>query len=142
MDSPSHDRIVRSSESADGPYGQTITNGRHTLSADEPADAGGRDTGMDPYELLLAALCACTSMTLRMYARRKEWPLERVEVVARHSERATADQTDLFERIITLTGDLTLEQRARLIDIAERCPVSRTLQRGARVTAVEETFGV
>lgn len=81
-------------------------------------------------------------MTIRMYAMRKDWPLERVEVVALHSERATAERTDLFERTITLTGDLSLEQRARLIEIADLCPVSRTLQRGARVTAMEETFGV
>ena len=72
-------------------------------------------------------------MTIRMYAMRKDWPLERVEVVALHSERATAERTDLFERTITLTGDLSLEQRARLIEIADLCPVSRTLQRGARV---------
>lgn len=135
-------RLARTAENGDGPYGQTVTIGRHTFTADEPVSSGGGDIGPDPYELLLAALCACTSMTIRMYAMRKDWPLERVEVVALHSERATAERTDLFERTITLTGDLSLEQRARLIEIADRCPVSRTLQRGARVTAMEETFGV
>ena len=135
-------REVVVSENGRGRYQQTVSVGPHQLIADEPESMGGNDAGPAPFDYLLAGLGACTSMTLRMYARRKEWPLERVEVVARHSERATADQTDLFERIITLTGDLTLEQRARLIDIAERCPVSLTLQRGARVTAVEETFGV
>lgn len=115
---------------------QQITVGTHTLIADEPSEAGGSDAGPDPYSLLLAALGACTAMTLQIYARRNEWPLERVEVSLRHSRIHADDcsdcstkqgKIDQIERYISLTGGLTEEQRARLLEIAERCPVHRTL---------------
>jgi len=115
---------------------QQINAGAHTLIADEPREAGGSDAGLDPYSLLLAALGACTAMTLQIYARRKEWPLERVEVSLRHSrihaedcgDCATAQgRIDQIERYISLAGPLSAEQRARLLEIAQRCPVHKTL---------------
>ncbi len=123
------------SENGRGPYGQLITAGRHELSADEPTPIG-HDTGPSPYDLLLAGLGACTSMTLRMYAARKEWPLEHVSVSLKHSRIHAKDcadcdtesgQLDRIERVIRLTGDLDPEQRQRLHEIADRCPVHRTL---------------
>lgn len=122
--------------SSDGFLKQKITAGNHTLIADEPRGAGGTDAGPDPYSFLLAALGTCTSMTLQLYARRKQWPLEKVEVSLRHS-RIHADDcedcqtkeglVDRIERRISLTGQLSEEQRARLLEIAGRCPVHRTL---------------
>ena len=117
-------------------YSQKISVGSHVLQADEPGDYGGNDFGPNPYELLLAALGACTSMTVRMYADRKQWPLESVEVRLAHSKIHAAEcaacdtkegMLDRIEREITLLGDLSDEQRHRLLEIAERCPVHRTL---------------
>ena len=122
--------------SSDGYLKQTITAGNHSLTADEPLLAGGQDSGPDPYSLLLAALGACTSMTLQIYARRKGWPLEKVEVSLRHSRIHAEDcedcqtkegRIDRIERRISLTGELDDEQRARLLEIAARCPVHKTL---------------
>ena len=121
---------------------QQIDAGPHTFFADEPADAGGDDSGPDPYELLLAALGACTSMTLLLYARRKQWPLEGAEVRLSHRRdyaRDCADcdekpaQIDLIERHITLRGPLDEAQRTRLLEIARKCPVHRTLTGTIRV---------
>lgn len=115
---------------------QEIDAGAHTFYADEPADAGGDDAGPNPYELLLGALGACTSMTLLMYARRKGWPLEDVEVRLSHRRdhaRDCADcpdktaRIDVIERRITLKGDLDESQRLRLLEIAEKCPVHQTI---------------
>jgi putative redox protein len=117
-------------------FAQEITVGRHRLGADEPPSAGGTDTGPNPYDLLLAALGACTSMTVAMYARRKQWPLEGVTVRLRHEKIHAADcescetkegLLDRIEREVTLDGRLTDEQRARLVEIANKCPVHRTL---------------
>src|SRR5262245_49330058 len=122
--------------SSDGYLKQRITAGSHTLIADEPPEAGGADAGADPYSLLLAALGACTAMTLQIYARRKGWPLERVEVRLRHARIHAEDcdscqtsegRVDRIERYISLTGQLSEEQRSRLLEIAARCPVHRTL---------------
>jgi putative redox protein len=111
---------------------QSIHVRQHTLTADEPLDVGGQDQGPDPYELLLSALGACTSMTVSLYATRKGWPLQAVTVNLRH-EKVTGDDGKLKDHIhreVTLTGPLDEEQRGRLLDIANRCPVHQTLTRG------------
>lgn len=121
---------------------QQITDGTHTFLADEPLKAGGSNVGPDPYSLLLGALGACTAMTLQIYARRKEWPLEQVEVSLKHSRIhaedcddcvATHGKIERIERYISLTGNLNEEQRTRLLDIAERCPVHKTLASGVSI---------
>jgi putative redox protein len=122
-------------ESGEGPLEQYLLDGRHRLVADEPAPLGG-DAGPNPYELLLMSLGACTAMTLRLYARRKAWPLTRVAVRLRHSRIHAADCAecdtktgfiDRMEREIDLAGPLDAAQRARLLEIADMCPVHRTL---------------
>lgn len=122
----------------DHAYTQTLRTSEHEFTADEPKEAGGDDLGPSPYELLLWALGACTSMTLLMYARRKGWPLEGVTVRLSHDrvhakdcedceERGDA-RVDVIHRDVAVRGDLTPEQQARLLEIANRCPVHRTLQ--------------
>jgi putative redox protein len=115
---------------------QRIIAGRHVLTADEPVSIGGTDTGPNPYELLLAALGACTSMTLRMYADRKGLPLWRTTVRLRHDRVHAEDCTQVdqptgmlsrISREIDLDGPLTDPDRRRLVEIADRCPVHRTL---------------
>jgi putative redox protein len=114
---------------------QDIRVGRHHLVADEPLEVGGTDQGPSPYELLAAAIGACTSMTLRMYARTKGWPLQRVTVTVRHDKIHARDcaecetkegRIDRIEREIALEGPLDEAQKKRLLEIAERCPVHRT----------------
>lgn len=123
-------------ETGDGRFGQQIRAGRHDFLADEPRAAGGDDTGPSPYALLLASLGACTAMTLRLYAARKEWPLEQVQVRLRHEKIHARDcescetqegRIDRIDREIALTGALDDAQRAQLLAIADRCPVHRTL---------------
>ncbi|MFN4311988.1 MAG: OsmC family protein [Ferrovibrio sp.] len=128
-------REISVGESGLGPYGQIIVAGRHVLAADEAESLGGRDTGPDPYELVMSGLGACTAMTMRMYAERKQWPLVRSSVQVRHSKVAGADgkPLDRFERVITLEGDLSEEQRQRLLEIANKCPVHQTLSHGSDI---------
>jgi len=120
------------------PYTTRITaGGRHHVTADEPAGLGGADRGANPYELLLASLGACKTITLRMYADRKGWPLDGVSIAMRQDrvhakDCADCDSADglvhVIECELTLLGeDLTDEQRARLLEIADRCPVHKTL---------------
>jgi uncharacterized OsmC-like protein len=125
--------VVRGSAAG---FAQEIIAGRHRLTADEPVDVGGTDTGPGPYELLLAALGSCTSMTVAMYARRKGWPLDSVTVWLRHSRIYASDcaecetkegMLDRIERDIQFAGPLTIEQRSKLLEIADKCPVHRTL---------------
>ena len=137
--------VVRSSEVDPNGFLQDIQSGpRHHIWADEPAAYGGTDQGMSPYGLLSAALASCTSMTIRMYARRKGWPLDHVSVEVTH-EKVHAQDSDLtgpnrvdhFERHVRLDGSLDAEQRARLMDIADRCPVHKTLEASAKVVTRE-----
>lgn len=118
------------SENGAGRYQQQVRVGRHTLVADEPESAGGDDAGPAPYDFLMAALGACTSMTIRMYAELKKIPLEHVSVALKHDKILPPGETlkrDRFSRLITLQGNLSQEERAKLLEIANRCPVHRTL---------------
>ena len=119
-----------------GTYQQIMLDGRHVLYADEPADAGGNDTGPGPYELLLMALGSCTSMTVHLYAARKKWPLQQVIVTLRQERVHARDCADCeqsgamvhrIEKSIDLVGALDDVQRTWLMEIADRCPVHRTL---------------
>lgn len=137
-----HSSRVVVSENGKGRYQQTVQAGRHTLLADEPRAAGGDDAGPAPYDYLLAALGACTSMTLRMYAEIKKLPLESVSVELSHEKIETDGQgkTDHIVRRITLNGELTPEQRARMLEIANKCPVLRTLRADIQVdSSISET---
>ncbi|MBJ6370702.1 bifunctional alpha/beta hydrolase/OsmC family protein [Sedimentitalea arenosa] len=133
--------IVRVREADPDGFLQDVQSGPdHHIYADEPTSYGGTNRGLTPYGLLAAGLGACTSMTIRMYARRKKWPLKGVSVdishAKVHAEDADAGQPsriDRFERVVSLTGDLDQEQRARLMEIADKCPVHRTLEQGAEV---------
>lgn len=121
-------REVVVSENGRGRYQQTVSVGPHQLIADEPESMGGNDAGPAPFDYLLAGLGACTSMTLRMYAELKKLPLDSVSVTLTH-EKLDVDgsKQDRITRRITLNGDLTPEQRQRMLEIANRCPVHRTL---------------
>lgn len=121
-----------------------IVSRSHELVADEPASVGGTDAGLTPYELLLSALGSCTAMTLRIYADRKSWPLEKAVVRLRSARSHEKDCEDCetqsvglarIERHIELDGPLTDEQRSRLMSIADRCPVKQTFEKGIRVEA-------
>ena len=124
-------------ETGQGRYQNTVSvGGRHLLVADEPKEVGGTDTGPGPYDFLLTALGACTAMTIRMYAERKGIPLTRVRVTLRHDKIHAEDCTecetktgmlDRIRRDIHFEGDLTDEQKARMMEIADKCPVHRTL---------------
>ena len=116
--------------------------GGHHLVVDEPVPVGGTDAGPSPYEMLLAALGACTAMTLRLYADKRKWPLERVRISLQHHKVHAQDcaecdrkptKMDVVERVLFLEGALSDEQRAKLLEIAERCPVHQTLQSKIRV---------
>ncbi len=133
--------ILRVSEADANGFLQDIQSGPHHLLADEPAKHGGSNKGLSPYGLVSAGLGACTSMTIRMYARRKGWPLTGVSVDISHAKEHAADaadpadgKVDHFERLIRLEGDLSKDQRDRLLEIADKCPVHRTLERSSTIT--------
>lgn len=139
LEPPQDDVIpgVRVVEAQQGKFAQDIYAGRHRLRADEPLAAGGADSGPNPYELLLSALGACTAMTVRLYANHKQLPLTRLTVDLKHDkvhandceECETRDaKIDRIDRVLTLEGDLDEAQRAKLLEIANKCPVHRTLQ--------------
>lgn len=132
-DDAPRDVVVRG---AAGGFVQEVVVGPHRLAADEPTTVGGTDTGPTPYDLLLASLGTCTSMTIAFYARKRRWPLEQVTVRLRHSRIHAADceqcetkegMVDRIELDLQLTGALSEEQRAKLLEIAGRCPVHTTL---------------
>ena len=123
-------------EAGEGRFTQIVKSGQHRLIADEPTSVGGDDKGPGPYDYVLAGLGACTSMTVRMYAERKGWPLERVIVGLDHRKihaedcadcETKAGKLDEIERTLVFEGDLDPDQRARLLEIADKCPVHRTL---------------
>ena len=130
---PASDGAVHAVETGGGKFQVEITAGRTRVFADEPAAVGGLASGPTPYQLVSAGLGACTAMTLRLYAERKHLPLERAGVAVRHVKQPSTVPTDLFTRELTLEGPLDHAQRARLLEIAEKCPVHRTLEGGARV---------
>ncbi|MBL4628158.1 MAG: alpha/beta fold hydrolase [Roseicyclus sp.] len=132
--------VTRVSEVDPAGFLQDVMAGpKHHVKADEPESYGGTDLGLTPYQFLAAGLGACTSMTIRMYARRKKWPLEHVAVDVTHNRVHAQDAgtevgpLDQFTRTITLTGILDSAQRQRLLEIADKCPVHRSLEAGATI---------
>jgi putative redox protein len=134
---PNEPGIVTVQETRNGKFQQLVSVGAHRLIADEPVAVGGNDTGPGPYDYLLAGLGACTSMTMRMYAERKALPVERITVTLSHKKIHAADckecetrdgKVDRIERVIAMEGQLDAEQRAKLMEIADKCPVHRTLE--------------
>ena len=131
-------------------FSQEIEIGSHRLTSDEPVSFGGTGTGPSPYDLLLAALGSCTSMTISLYARRMRWPLEAVTVSLSHSKIYAVDcaecetregKIDRIDREIQLTGSLTAQQRSKLIEIADKCPVHRTLTSEINIRTKEKAEG-
>ena len=141
---PSTHGVVTVTDSGNGQYAQQVTVGRHLLSADEPESVGGNDACPSPYEFLLAGLGACTVITMRMYAQRHNWNLRHASVELQHEKIPSADGKSLidqFQRVISLEGELMEEQRLRLFQIAEKCPVSETLRRSSVVeSSLEDTL--
>jgi len=139
--------LVVVSEDGSGSFAQDVRVGKHRLIADEP-EPTGTDTGPSPYDYLLAALGSCTSMTVRMYAERKKWDLDKVTVTLRHSRKhaqdcadcdTSATHMDHIERVIRFDGDLDDDQRQRLLEIADKCPVHRTLHSDIAIDTVVDT---
>lgn len=137
--------VLRVVEAGPDALTQHIVVGRHRLIADEPATVGGADLGPTPYQFLSAALGACTTMTIRMYARRKKLALGQVAVDVSHEKRHAQDcedcenagaRIDVFRRVVRLEGDLNDAERARLMEIADRCPVHRTLEAASRIETI------
>ena len=133
-------------ETGVGRFQQEVVAGAHRFMADEPIEVGGLDSGPGPYDLVLAGLGACTSMTMRLYAERNALPLDRVTVRLSHSRIHAADcescetkegMIDRIDRAITLSGNLNEDQRKRLLEIADKCPVHRTLTSEIDIRTVE-----
>jgi putative redox protein len=120
-------------DSGPGSLKVEIATGGQTFPGDEPVEAGGTGVGPGPYDLLASALATCTAMTVRLYADHKAWPLAHIAVTVEHAKEAGVTPPDVFHRSVTLTGPLDDEQRERLMQIAERCPVHRTLTAGSRI---------
>lgn len=143
-----HDDAVHVTERGTGAYAVAISAGRHAWLADEPVAVGGDDAGPNPYQMLSAALGACTAMTMRMYANRKQWPLERVSVTLHHAKvhatdcaecETRAGRVDRIDRRIRMEGALDAAQRQRLLEIADKCPVHRTLHSEVQVVTREDS---
>lgn len=125
---------VKVSERAGGIYTQDIHVRGHHVFADEPESFGSADIGPTPVELVLAGLGSCTSITLRMYAGRKKWPVTHISVSVDHTR--TNDGADKFVRQISILGDLDADQRARMLQIANKCPVHKMLENAAHIDTV------
>ena len=141
---PQSNKVVVRETGENGPYQNEVLIGGRRFFADEPASLGGADTGPDPYAWVTAGLGACTSITMRMYANRKKWPVERITISVDHAKRhaedcadcGPKDRIDVFTRSIEVEGDLDETQRARLLEIADLCPVHKTLEKGSKVETV------
>lgn len=124
--------VAHGAETGASAYALAIDVRGHTILADEPVEEGGGNLGPNPYDLLVAALAACTAMTVRWYALRERWPLTRVAVEIRHRKGgpgAASPRQDVFEKCVTIEGpELDEEQREKLLDVAAKCPVQRTLE--------------
>ncbi|MET0337184.1 MAG: OsmC family protein [Caulobacter sp.] len=127
-------------ETGQSPYAVSMDVGGHMLTGDETVEAGGGGLGPAPFELLSAALAECTAMTMRWYARQQGWPVEAVEVAVDYSKKqpaGAASSVDVFQKTILVRGpDLTDEQRKRLLDVAAKCPVQRTLENTPSITTL------
>ena len=123
---------VTVTERPGGKYTLDVENGRHKLYADEPLSYGSADLGPSPFEYLCASLGSCTAITLRMYANRKNWEIENISVIVSHGLRKTSEgeTKNVFKRIVHLDCELDNVQRARLIEIADKCPVHKLLEHG------------
>ena len=132
----SHDTVIVS-ETGEGGYANHVVTEHHLMRADEPENLGGLDTGPAPYEFISAGLGACTSITLRMYLNRKNWPVDHIRVNVTHSkedpENGSDRQKDVFTRELQVTGDLSEDQRSRLVEIANKCPVHKTLHNASEI---------
>ena len=128
---------VEAVETGRGKFQLRLTTGKHQLFADEPADFGGLDSGPSPFQLLAAALASCMTMTVRLYADRKGWLVERIRAGVGHSSEPGQQPRDRFDVRLTFDGELDAEQRARMVEIAGKCPVHRVLTEGARFTVEE-----
>ncbi|MEL6857543.1 MAG: alpha/beta fold hydrolase, partial [Pseudomonadota bacterium] len=134
-------KVIVRETGQNGPYQNEVLIGGRRYFADEPASIGGSDTGPDPYAWVAAGLGACTSITMRMYANRKNWPVDRLTVSVDHERRhaedcvdcSPRDKIDVFTRSIEIDGDLNDEDRTRILEIADKCPVHRTLEKGSKV---------
>ena len=129
-------RPVIAEDTGHGGLQLLITAGPARFLADEPVALGGLDLGPTPHELVSAGLAACTAQTLRLYAKRKDWPLGRVEVRVSHRRDISVKPIDIFDRVISLGGPLDEEQRRRLLEIAELCPVHKLLTAGATIATI------
>ncbi len=135
---PDETRLSREARAITGvePYRTSISVRQHSLTADEPKTLGGGDAGPTPFDLVCSALASCTTITVRMYADRKGWPLERIEARVEHARVPAGDtgaRVDRFTLSVEFAGDLDEAQRSRLLEIAGRCPVHRLLVAGAIV---------
>ncbi len=131
-------RAVTVASTGEGKFTQKVTAGGTTYNTDEPIELGGLDKGPNPYEELLSALGACTSMKMRRFAQENEYPLQHISVTVSHHKEKEADGkvVDKFQRDITLKGNLSDDQRQKLLDIANACPIHQTLMTGPKVVTV------
>ena len=136
-DAPPPAADAEAEETGAGKFQVAVSAGGSVILADEPVSVGGLGSGPSPFDLLSAALAACTTMTLRLYADSKKWPVTRIRTAVGHQKEAANAQPDLFNTRIAIEGAIDEEQRSRLLEIAERCPVHRTLERGSRFTMAE-----